>query len=135
MSNRQPVEPPGPTGLKTLDTFAGPVKVEWDVRSPLTPLGQLVYFAEFLKVSDRFDAAVGDWTLTYTSPNAPAVRCVVSTWALAALAGHKRYAHVTALRSDSVLPELLGMDKIVSEDSLRPALDAGHASLGACIHS
>ena len=76
----------------TLDTFAGPVKVEWDASSPLTPLGQLVYFAEFLKVSGRFDALVDDCPLTYTSPNAPAVRDVVGTWALAALAGHKRVA-------------------------------------------
>ena len=108
----------------TLDTFAGPVKVEWDASSPLTPLGQLVYFAEFLKVSGRFDAAVADCPLTYTSPNAPAVRDVVGTWALAALAGHKRYAHITALRSDHVLPELLGMSRIVSEDSVRRALAA-----------
>jgi hypothetical protein len=118
------VEPLGPAGPQTLDTFGGPVKVEWDASSPLTPFGQLVYFAEFLKVSGRFDAAVGDCPLSYTSPNAPAVRDVVGTWALAALAGHKRYAHVTALRSDQVLPELLGMDRIVSEDSLRRALSA-----------
>ena len=126
-----PVERGSPAGPQTLDTFAGPVKVEWDASSPLTPLGQLVYFAEFLKVSGRFDAAVGDCPLVYTSPNAPAVRDVVGTWALAALAGHKRYAHVTALRSDQVLPELLGMEKIVSEDSLRRALAAmpEHAGL------
>ena len=119
-----PVERGSPAGPQTLDTFAGPVKVEWDASSPLTPLGQLVYFAEFLKVSGRFDAAIADCPLTYTSPNAPAVRDVVGTWALAALAGHKRYAHVTALRCDQVLPELLGMNKIVSEDSLRRALAA-----------
>ncbi len=118
------VETSRPTGPQTLDTFAGPVKVEWDASSPLTPLGQLVYFAEFLKVSGRFEAAVGDCPLRYTSPNAPTVRDVVGTWVLAALAGHKRYAHVTALRSDQVLPDLLGMRRIVSEDSLRRALTA-----------
>ena len=112
---------PGP---QTLDTFAGPVRVEWDATSPLTPLGQLVYFAEFLKVSGRFDAAIGDCPLTYSSPNAPEVRDAIGTWALSALAGHKRYAHVTALRRDQVLPELLGMTKMVSEDSLRRALAA-----------
>ena len=119
-----PVEPSPPAGPQTLDTFGGPVKVAWDASSPLTPFGQFVYFAEFLKVSGRFDAAVGDCPLSYTSPNAPTLRDVVGTWALAVLAGHKRYAHVTALRSDQVLPELLGMDKIVSEDSLRRALAA-----------
>ena len=75
-------------------------------------------------MSGRFDGAVDDCPLTYTSPNAPTVRDVVGTWVLSALAGHKRYAHVTALRSDRVLPELLGMRRIVSEDSLRRALAA-----------
>ena len=125
-----PVEPPAPSAAQTLDTFAGPVKVEWDASSPLTPFGQLVYFAEFLKVSGRFDAALGDCPLAYTSPNAPEVRDVVGTWALSVLAGHKRYAHVTALRSDQVLPELLGMTKMVSEDSLRRALAAMPEQVG-----
>ena len=119
-----PVELPAPPGVHTLETFAGPVKVEWDASSPLTPLGPFVYFAEFLKVSGRFDATVNECPLAYTSPNAPKVRDVIGTWALSALAGHKRYAHVTALRSDQVLPELLGMTKMVSEDSLRRALAA-----------
>ena len=119
-----PIETPPRPGPQTLDTFAGPVKVEWDRSSPLTPHGQLVYFAEFLKVSGLFEAAVRDCPLTYSSPNAPEVRDVIGTWVLSALAGHKRYAHVTALRADQVLPELLGMDKMVSEDSLRRALAA-----------
>ena len=92
-----------PDSSVTLDTFAGPVKVEWDRESPLTPLGQFVYFAEFLKVSGRFEAAVADCPLTYTSPNAPEVRDVIGTWVLSALAGHKRYAHITALRSEAEL--------------------------------
>ena len=36
------------------------------------------------------------------------------------LAGHKRYAHITALRSGG----LLGMKKIVSEDAVRRAFKA-----------
>lgn len=107
----------------TLDTFAGPVRVEWEA-NPFTPLGQIVYFIEFLKASGRFDAALGDCPLSYTSPNAPAVRDVIGTWVLSVLAGHRRYAHITALRADTVLPELMGMGKIVSEDSLRRALAA-----------
>ena len=119
-----PVEAPAASGPQTVDTFAGPVKVEWDVSSPLTPLGQFVYFAEFLKVSGRLEATLTDCPLGFTSPNAPKVRDVIGTWVLSVLAGHKRYAHVTALRSDRVLPELLGLSRIVSEDSLRRALAA-----------
>jgi hypothetical protein len=107
-----------------LDTFTGSVKVEWDETSPLTPLGQIAFFLEFLKVSGRFDAAIDDCPLVYTSPNAPEVRDVIGTWVLSILSGQKRCAHVTALRCDGVLPELMGMSKIVSEDSLRRALKA-----------
>jgi hypothetical protein len=41
---------------------------------------------------------------------------------LSILAGHNRYAHITALRCDGVSSQILGMSKIVSEDSLRRAL-------------
>ena len=43
---------------------------------------------------------------------------------LSVLAGHKRYAHVTALRADGVLPELLGIERILSEDAVRRGLAA-----------
>ena len=121
---QRPIETPPMPGPQTLDTFAGPVRVAFDATSPLTPFGPLVYFAEFLKVSGRFNAAIDECPLTCTSPNAPEVRDVIGTWALSALAGHKRYAHVTALRADQVLPELLGMTRMVSEGSLRRALAA-----------
>jgi len=51
---------------------------------------------------------------------------------LSMLSGHKRYAHIAALRCDSVLPELLGMNKIVSEDAVRRAFAAIDEDDGAC---
>lgn len=105
-----------------VDTFAGPVKVVWDPESALTPHGQLVYFVEFLKASGRWTEFVEGCPLAYASGNAPDVVDVLGTWVLSILAGHRRYAHVTALRADEVLPELFGMEKIVSEDALRRAL-------------
>jgi hypothetical protein len=38
---------------------------------------------------------------------------------LSILAGHWRYAHVTSVRSDQVNPQLLGMSRVLSEDSIR----------------
>jgi hypothetical protein len=38
---------------------------------------------------------------------------------LSILCGHTRYAHVNALRFDTVTPSMLGMRKFVSEDSAR----------------
>ena len=49
---------------------------------------------------------------------------MLGTTTLSVLAGYKRYAHITALRNDAVLPELLGMRKIVSEDAVRRAFKA-----------
>ena len=56
------------------------------------------------------------------SPNAPGKRDVLGTWLFSILAGHKRYAHITGLRGDALSPQILGMDKIISEDALRRAL-------------
>ena len=113
-----------PPGGVDLDSFFGPVRVEWDHEAALTPLGQLPFFIHFLKASGLFDVLVADCPLRYRSPNAPERRDVLGTTMLSMLAGHKRYAHIAALRCDAVLPELLGMKKIVSEDAIRRAFKA-----------
>lgn len=105
------------------DTFAGPVHVEWDSGATVTPLGQLPFFIEYLKQGGLFDGWVADCPLHFTSPNAPTKRDVLGTMLLSVLAGHWRYAHITALRCDPVNPPLLGMQKVVSEDAVRRALD------------
>jgi hypothetical protein len=119
-----PIEQGSSSAPTTLDSWAGPVRVEWDSTAPLTPYGQLPFFIEYLKVAGLFDALVADCPLAYTSPNAPEKRNVLGTTMLSVLAGHKRYAHITALRNDGVLPELLGMKKIVSEDAVRRGFKA-----------
>jgi hypothetical protein len=50
---------------------------------------------------------------------------------LSMLAGHKRYSHIAALRGDGVLPELLDMRRIVSEDAVRRAFAAIDEEAGA----
>src|ERR1700674_1042871 len=84
----------------------------------------MVFFIEFLKISGLFENWVKDCPLQYTSPNAPKKRDVLGTILLSILAGHWRYAHMASLRSDAVLPELLGMDRIMSEDAVRRAMAA-----------
>ena len=46
---------------------------------------------------------------------------MLGTLLLSLLAGHRRYAHISSIRGDGVNPELLGMSKVVSEDSVRRA--------------
>lgn len=105
-----------------VDTFAGRIHMEWDPDAAVTPMGQLPFFIEFLKTSGLYDAFVAGCPLRYTSPNAPKIRDVLGTLVLSILAGHKRYAHITTIRSDRVNPGFLGMESVVSEDSARRAL-------------
>ena len=105
-----------------VDTPGGRVHVEWDPHAPVTGMGQLVFFAQFLQVSGRFEAWVGDCPWSYTSPNAPQVRDVLGTVLLSVLAGHHRYAHINSLRFDTLNPPLLNLQRVASEDSVRQAL-------------
>src|SRR6266480_7268048 len=56
------------------DTFGGRVHIEWDTTAPVTPLGQLPFFIEYLKQGGLFDGWVADCPLLFTSPNAPRKR-------------------------------------------------------------
>lgn len=103
------------------DTFSGLVHVEWDDQASVTPIGQLVFFAQFLKTCNLFAPWVSDCPLHYSSPNAPSKEDVLGTLLLAVLSGQKRYAHITSIRQDGVNPALLGMKKVLSEDSARRA--------------
>ena len=114
-----------------IDSFTGPVRVEWDREAALTALGQLSFFIDFLKTAGLFEAFVADCPLRYTSPNAPKARDVLGTAMLSILSGHTRYAHIAALRGDGVVPELLGMKRIVSEDAVRRAFAAIEEEAGA----
>lgn len=111
-----------PEPAASLDTFAGKVYVKWAPDSAVSSLGLMPFFIEFLKASGLFDEWVEDCPLKYTSANAPKKRDVLGTVLLAVIAGQWRYAHISAIRGDGVNPELLGMTKVASEDSVRRAL-------------
>jgi hypothetical protein len=105
----------------TVDTHGRRFHVEWDPHAPVTPLGQLVFFSQFLANAGLFRDWVQACPLVFTSNNAPLLPDLLGTITLAILAGQNRYAHLTALRTDSVNPQGLGMSKVCSEDSVRAA--------------
>jgi hypothetical protein len=109
------------TGL-SLDTFGGKIQLKWSPDGAVSSLGLMPFFIEFLKTSGLFERWVEECPLKYRSPNAPRKRDVLGTILLSVLAGHWRYAHISALRGDGVNPGLLGMTKVASEDSVRRAL-------------
>lgn len=108
--------------------------VRWDPDAAVTAFGPVTYFIEFLKANGLWQEWVKDCPLAYRSPNAPPKQDILGTILLSVLAGHKRYAHVTTMRSDSVLPGLLGMTRVRSEDAVRRAFQsgAGLRRLDAC---
>src|SRR5882757_11028189 len=121
------VESAGNQG-SVVDTFGGTIHVRWDEVAAVTPFGQMVFFVEFLKTAGLWDAFVKDCPLCWESHNAPGKANVLGTILLSVLAGHRRYAHLTALRFDGVNPQLLGMSKVCSEDSVRRAFQDAEES-------
>lgn len=113
-----------------VDTFGGRVHVEWDPSAAVAPLGQLAFFIEFLKTGGLYEPWVKDAPLHYISPNAPTKEDVLGTVLLSVLAGHRSYAHITTVRADNVNPQLLGMNKVVSEDAVRRAFGRMDESQG-----
>lgn len=109
-------------GKIAVDTYGGRVQIDWDHETPVTPMGQLAFFIEFLKRTELFDRWITHCPLTFISPNAPNKRDVLGTILLSVLSGHTRYSHITTVRTDKVNAALLGMNKIMSEDSVRRSL-------------
>ena len=99
-----------------VDTYAGKLHIEWDLNAAVTPMGQLLFFIQFLKLGGRFDPWVRDSPLYYRSNNASQKVNVLGSLFLSILSAHKCYSHITNLMSDRVNSRLLGMTKVVSGD-------------------
>ena len=84
----------------------------------MTLQGFLPFFSQYLETSGIFESWVEDCPLNYKSNNAPEKKDVLGTALLSVLAGHTRYAHAASLFGDNVAAEILGINKIVSHDSL-----------------
>lgn len=102
----------------TLLTPGGTIHCQWDEEAPITLHGHLPYFSEFMHAGGLFERLVKNCPLKYKSNNAPKVEDVLGTALLSVLSGHTRYSHVGALYGDSVSPEILGITKVISHDSM-----------------
>lgn len=111
MGERSLVSTTGTENTLLAETFSGRIHVGWDPDSPVTPMGQLAFFIDFLKTAELFAPWVDESPLSYASNNAPKPGDVLGTLLLSVLAGHHRYAHMAALRCDGVNPALLGMNR------------------------
>src|SRR6187549_2262768 len=115
--------PEGYPAVHRVETFGGPIQVRWEEDAGVSMYGPLTYFVEFLKVSGIWERFVAECPLHYTSRNAPTKNEILGTILFSVLSGHRRYAHITAIRGDEVLPRLLGIEQFRSEDSVRRAFE------------
>ena len=118
-----------------VDTPGGRYYAEFDEESPVTREGQLIFFAQFLRVGGRWERFLSNCPLSYEGNRGSRVVDVLGTATLSVLCGHWRYAHINAVRGDTLNPGLLGMSTTVSEDVVRRAMkrmpeDKGLAWLG-----
>jgi hypothetical protein len=75
-----------------VNTYGGKIHVEWDPTAAVTPIGQLAFFIEFLKLGGRFDGWVNDCPLSYASNNAPKKIEVMGSLFLSILRAQSVYA-------------------------------------------
>jgi hypothetical protein len=105
-----------------VDTPGGRYYAELDYEAPVTREGQLIFFAQFLHTGGRWEQFIESSPLRYEGNRGSQVVDVLGTVALSILCGHWRYAHVNAVRGDTLNPGLLGMSRTVSEDVVRRAM-------------
>ncbi len=115
--------------LLKCDTHGGTVHVNWDDTAPVTPFGQFVFFACFLKTCGLFENLVETCpprgiTFSSRAGELQASRNILGAYVLSILCGHKRYAHITGIRHDTINPGLLGMTRVYSEDTIRRSFKA-----------
>ena len=118
------------TSALVADTFDGKIHIEWDPQAQVTPLGQLPFFIQYLKMGHLFQPWVDECPLSYASNNAPKKVNVLGSFLLSILSGHTRYAHMTNLMSDNVNAKSLEMTKVVRDDCARRALQKINESEG-----
>lgn len=106
----------------TVSTPNGPVTVVWESGTSSSAHGLGVFFIQFLHESGLWEALCARCPLRRTSPNAPSLATVLGSVLLTILSGANRYRHVEAIRGDTVLPQLLGMDRILSADAMLRAV-------------
>jgi hypothetical protein len=85
-------------------------------------MGGLAYFVQYLDTTGLFEHLVQKCPLSYQSNNAPKKRDLLGTMLLSVLSGQTRYAHISALSGSGLDAQLLKMDKIPSEDSVRAGM-------------
>ena len=89
-------------GTAELDSFVAKLNVQGPRDEAVTLWSQLLLVVDFLNHAYLFEPFVEQVPLSYISSNAPQLGDLLGALVQDVLAGANRYAHVNALRHDSV---------------------------------
>jgi len=97
----------------------------------LTPFGGLVPWAAYTEHIGIVKQLAADCPVKRISPNAAPVYDVLQSFILTALADGRRFSHIERMREDPTIPEIFGMEAVVSSDTVRRFFQSVDPSLGA----
>ncbi|MBL9207255.1 MAG: transposase [Opitutaceae bacterium] len=97
----------------------------------LTPYGGLVPWAAYTKHIGIAEGLAASCPIERSSPNAAPVYDVIQSFMLTALTDGRRFSRVERLREDPTIPELFGMEAVVSDDTVRRFFKSIDPQLGA----
>ncbi len=93
--------------------------------------GGLVPWAAFTKHISIIDRLAADSPVEQTSPNAAPVYDVLQAFILTALTDGRRFSYTERLREDPTIPEIFGMESLVSDDIVGRFFQSVDPVLGA----
>ena len=99
-------------------TYAGKVQIE-TTDEAMTPFGGLVPWAAFTKKTGIFESLAQHSPVVRTSNNALSVYDIITSFSLTTLCDGTHFSDVNRLRHDPAIPELFGMKRIASDDTIR----------------
>jgi hypothetical protein len=121
---------PAGEGAFTFPTAGGRVRLSV-TDDALTPFGGLVPWAAYTKHIGIAEKLAADCPVSRTSPNAAPVYDIIQSFMLTALTDGRRFSHIERLREDPTIPELFGMEAVVSDDTVRRFMRSVDPVLGA----
>jgi hypothetical protein len=107
----------------SFDTYAGKILFE-TTDDAMTPYGGIVPFAAFLKKTGFLKRLADSSPVQYTSNNASPIHDILASLLLTMISDGSRFSHVERLRHDPALAQVMGMESIVSDETIRRYLKA-----------
>ena len=111
-----------PAFESNVTTIGGVKTVKWDNSKSFTPVGQLLFFSQFLAAGNQFKNFVENCPIFFKSNNAPEKKDVLGSLVLSIIMGFNRYSHIGQIYGDDVSATILGLNQICSSDSVRRAI-------------